>query len=254
MAKGLQTHVTIKVVLGAIFVVSLAIVILAAYDRVSLRRAISEKMNELKVYRDQGLDVLNRERLNLEKQLKSLKDVNDRINKALFSSPKARMPKEAGDALKFKEELYKVQNKIKEEGGSIDFKFPFWLGFEKYEHNIPTPSELPVRVKQLDIIREIADLMLQSKVPELSSVEFLESKNVMYEGGKEPVYREFPVRISFRCKNDSLIGFMYKLYVSEIPFKIDMLKIVVSSEETAEKGDLKVELIAAAAIQPAEKI
>ncbi len=253
MAKGIKPHVMTKLVLGIVFLGSLCVAIFVGYDRSSLEKSIQDKTGELESYKDQGLSVLTRERLKLEKQLNSLKDVNDQLNAGLFSSPKAKMPKESGDALKFKEELYRVQNKIKEEGVPIDFQFPFWLGFERYEHDIPVSADLPVRAKQLEIIKEIMDLMLQAKVPEVSSVEFLESKNVTYDGGKEPMFREFPVRISFKCKNDNLLGFLYKIYTSGIPFRVDVLKIKVLNEETGEKGELKVEAVIVAAIQQAEK-
>lgn len=254
MAKGIKPHVMTKIVLGLVFLVSLGIAIFVVYDRAALKQSIQDKTGELDNYKDQGLAVLNRERLKLDKQLGSLKDINDRMNNGLFSKPKSKMPKETADALKFKEELYRVQNKIKEEGIPIDFQFPFWLGFERYEHDIPSFADLPVRVKQLEIIREAMDLMLKAKVPEVSSIEFLESKSVVYEGGKEPLFRDFPVRISFKCKNDNLVSLLHNIYVSDVPFRVDTLKIKVLNEETGEKGELKVEAVIVAAIQQADKI
>lgn len=254
MPKNIKPHVMTKLVLGLVFLASLGVAIFVGYDRASLKQSIQDKTGELDNYKDQGLAVLNRERLRLEKHLGSLKDVNDQMNNGLFSKPKSKMPKETGDALKFKEELFRVQNKIKEEGIPIDFQFPFWLGFERYEHDIPTSADLPVRAKQLEIIKEMMDLMLQAKVPEVSSIEFLESRSVVYEGGKDPLFREFPIRISFKCKNDNLINLLHRIYVSEIPFRVDMLKIKVLNEDTGEKGELKIEAVIVAAIQQADKI
>ncbi|MFA5093975.1 MAG: Amuc_1100 family pilus-like protein [Candidatus Omnitrophota bacterium] len=252
MANGIKSHIMTKVALGVLFLVSLGIAVLVGLDRISLKRSIEGKTGELDNFRSEGLGNLNRERLRLERQMDSLNSVNERMSKGLFSKPVAQMPKDVGDALKFKEELYRVQKNIKDEGAPIDFQFPFWLGFERYEHDIPAPGDLPVRVKQLDIIAEIIDLMLQSKIPEVSSVEFLESKVVVLEGEKDPLFRNFPVRISFECKNDNLVNFMYKLYSAGIPFRIEMIKAKTVNEDMGEKGALKVEMIIVAAVRQQE--
>ncbi len=173
----------------------------------------------------------------------------------LFSKPASRMTKEVGDPLKFKEELYKVQNKIKEAGAAINFQLPFWLGFDKYEHDIPNPADLPFRVKQLDIINEIGNLALVSKVPEILTIEFLEVKRIMADNNKEILYMEFPVKIVLKCSNESLINFMQKLSVADMPFRFDSFKIKVSGEEgAAAAGALTGELVIVAAVLPAEKI
>ncbi len=251
MPKGMSESLTTKISLGVVVLISFLFMGIIVYERMRIENSVEQKQQQLKVYKNQGLGLLNSEKNRLEKQLNSLHEADKDISATLFSKPSSRMTKEVGDPLKFKEELYKVQNKIKEDGASISFQFPFWLGFDKYEHDIPNPADLPFRVKQLDIIKEIGDIALASKVPEIATVEFLEVKKVSAESG---LYMEFPVRVVLKCKNDNLINFIQRLSVGEIPFRVDSFKIKVSNEEVEAAGELTAELVIVAAVLPAEKI
>ena len=236
----MSESLTTKISLGVIILISSLFLGIVVYERLRVESAVDHKQQQLKVYKNQGLAFLNSEKNRLQKQLNSLRGADKDISGMLFSKPASRMTKEVGDPLKFKEELYKVQNKVKEDGASINFQFPFWLGFDRYEHDIPNPADLPFRVKQLDIIKEIGDIALASKVPEISTVEFLEVKKVTAESG---LYMEFPVRVVLKCKNDSLINFIQKLSVSDMPFRVDSFKIKVSNEEGETAGGLTAEFV-----------
>ena len=243
-----------KVILSVVILLSLVFLGIVVYERTSLRAAIEQKKQELKSYKNEGLGYLSGEKFKLEKQLKYLQSADTDLSGLLFSKPVSKMAKEAGDPLKFKEELYKVQNKLKEEGSSINFQFPFWLGFDRYEHDIPSSADIPSRVKQLDIVKEIGNIALASKVPEISGIEFLEVKRILGDDNKEILYLEFPVKVVLKCKNDNLVNFLYKLSVSDIPFRIESFKIKVSEEEGEAQGDLTAEIVIVAAILPSDKI
>ena len=253
MPKGMSESLTTKTFLVAVILVSFLFLGITVYGRLRIEGAVVQKQQQLKVYEDRGLGFLNSEKNRLEKQFKSLQEADKDISGMLFPKPSSRMVKEVGDPLKFKEELYKVQNKIKGDGASINFQFPFWLGFDGYKHDIPNPADLPFRIKQLDIINEIGNLALASKVPEISAIEFLEIKKIMADN-KEILYIEFPVKVILKCSNENLINFVYKLSVADIPFKVDSFKIKVSVGESAADGDLTGELVIVAAVLPAEKI
>ena len=237
----MSESLTTKILLGVIILISFLFLGIAVYEKLKIEAAVVQKQQQLKVYKNQGLGLLTSEKNSLERQLNSLKEADKDISGILFSKPASRMAKEVGDPLKFKEELYKAQNKLKEDGASMNFQFPFRLGFDRYEHDIPSPADLPLRVKQLDIIKEIGNIALASKVPEIQTIEFLEVKKVTAETG---LYMEFPVRVVLKCKNENLVNFMQELSVAEIP----------STEETAAVGDLTAELLIVAAVLPAEKI
>lgn len=241
-----------KIVLGIIILVSFIFLALVAYQKSKMESAFGQKQEELKIYKDEGLGRLTSGRAHLEKQLNSLQEASKSVTVMLFSKSNSRMSMEAGDPLKLKEELYKVQNKIKEAGGAINFQFPFWLGFDRYEHDIPSAADLPYRVKQLDIIKEIGNLVLASKVPEISAIEFLEIKRIIAENSKDILYMEFPVKVVLKCKNENLINLLYKFSVADMPLRIDSFKIKVSAEEGA-AGGLTAELVIVAAVLPAEK-
>jgi len=253
MPKGISESLMTKIAIGVAILLSLLFLGIAVYERVRIIGAVEQKQQELTAYKNEGLGKLNSERVRLEKQLQLLQDTNKNMNDILFSTPISKMAKEVGDPLKFKEELYKVQNKIKEDGGAINFLFPFWLGFDKYEHDIPNAADLPFRIKQLDIIKEIGDIALAAKVPEISSIDYLEVKKITAEDTKELLYVEFPVKLVLKCKNENLINFLYKLSVANIPFKIDSFKIKVSGEDGGAIGELTAELVVVAAIIPADK-
>ena len=250
MAKATGPAGLTKLILAILFVLSFAYLIGVIYQVSSLEKSAERKQVELESYQKDGLAKLNREKVRLERQLKAIESYYDEITGLVASKPKSRMPKDPGDPLKFKEELYKVQNKLKEDGKSINFEFPFWLGFDKYEHDIPTVTDLPVRVKQLDIIKETGALMLNNSISTITAVEFGDVKNISAEGVKEIAYKEFPLKIGFVCTNENLINFLHSLTVSEIAFKVDYMKLKAPEAKAEGKGDLSVELIIAAAVFP----
>ena len=253
MPKKIGDSLATKIVLGVIICASFLFLAVVSYQKAKLGRSVAEKQEELKVYKDEGLGKLSMEKNRLERELNSLQEATKSITAMLFSKPASRMSMEVGDPLKFKEELYKVQNKIKEDGASTNFQFPFWLGFDKYEHDIPNPADLPYKVKQLEIIKTVGNLALASNVPQISTIEFLEIKRILPENSKDVLYMEFPVRVVLKCRNENLINFMHKLSAADVPFRIDSFKVKVSAEEGEAAGGLTAELVIAAAVLPAEK-
>lgn len=245
-----------KIVLGIIILASFLFLGIVSYQKAKISIAVGQKQAELEAYKDEGLGRLSVEKNRLERELSSLQEAAKNITGALFSKPGSRMSMEVGDPLKFKEELYKVQNKTKEDGASINFQFPFWLGFDKYEHDIPNAADLPYRIKQLEIIKTIGNMALTSNVSEISAIEFVEIKRILAEGGKDLLYMEFPVKVILKCRNEDLIHFLHKLSVADTPFKLDSfkIKVKVSTEAGEPTGGLTAELAISAAVLPAEKI
>ncbi len=254
MAKGLGSPELIKTVLGILIAASILYAGIMGYQEYSCKNSIGQNQTKLTRYRKVGLASLKRKKAGLEKELSESANHYKEITRYLSSKPKAKMSKEAADPLKFKEELYKVQTKLKEDGSAIGFEFPAGLGFAKYEKEIPTVAELPSRVKQLEIIQEIGILMLKSKVPKITDIEFEDVKDVIAEGSEDTVYKKFPLAISFNCENENLINFLHGLSISDIAFMIDSINLKTSLEkkpaaETDEdKGKLTVEMVISAAI------
>lgn len=242
-----------KIVLGIVVLASFLFLGIVSYQKAKIGIAVGQKQEELKAYKDEGLGKLSIEKNRLERELNSLREAAKNMTGMLFSKPDSRMSMEVGDPLKFKEDLNKVQNKIKEAGASINFQLPFWFGFDKYEHDIPNAADLPYRIKQLEIIKTIGNMALTSNVPEISAIEFLEIKRILAEGSKDLLYMEFPVKVVLRCRNENLIHFLHKLSVADIPFKLDSFKIKVSTEAGESTGGLTAELTISAAVLPAEK-
>lgn len=250
MVKGTGTAGLTKLILAILFVLSFAYLIVAVYQAFSLEKSVERKQRELETYQKDGLSKLIRERARLERQLKAVESSYDEIAGLAAPKPKSRMPKDPGDPLKFKEELYRVQNKLREDGKTLNFEFPFWLGFDKYEHDIPTAADLPLRVKQLDIIKEVGALMLNNNISAIAAAEFGDVKNISAEGAKDIVYKEFPLNIGFICTNENLINFLHTLTLSDIAFKVGYIKLKAAEAKAVRKDNLSVELIITTAVFP----
>lgn len=250
MSKEIGAPALTKLILAILFILALIYLGIIGYQAYSLKNSIIQKQRDFKLYKKEGLTSLEMKKAKLEKELQTIENSYEEIAQTLSSKPKSRMPTEVGDPLKFKEELYKVQTKLKQDGSAIGFQFPPGLGFAKYEKEIPSPSDLPIRVKQLEIIQEIGGLMLKSKIPQVTTIEFKDVKDVTAEGGKDIVYKEFPLKIAFKCKNDNLINLLYGLSISDIPFMVNAINLKTSEGRPETKGDLTVELEIACAIFP----
>lgn len=249
MFKGIRGPALTKLILGLLVMSSIFYLLTSWYQTHSYKISLGWKQRNLRLYEKQGLANLESKKATSEKQRDEITNYYKEIVEVLSSKPKSGMPKE-GDPLKFKEELYKVQTKLTQDGSSIGFEFPSGLGFAKYEKEIPGASELLIRVKQLEIIQEIGDLMVKSKVPKITDIEFKDVKDITLEKSKDVIYKEFSLKISFKCKNENLINFLYGLTISNIPFRIDSINLKTAEGEKETKDELEVELAILAAAFP----
>ncbi|KPK40633.1 MAG: hypothetical protein AMJ78_06985 [Omnitrophica WOR_2 bacterium SM23_29] len=247
--KGIGAPALTKLILGIIVIASIFYLLMSGYQTYSYKITLGWKQMSLRSYEKEGITNLENKRTTFEEQLNEISTYYKEIIETLSSKPKSRMPKE-GDPLRFKEELYKIQTKLKQDGSPIGFEFPAGLGFAKYEKEIPSASELPIRVKQLEIIQEIGDLMLKAKVPKITDVEFKDIKDITLEKSKDILYKEFPLEVSFKCKNENLINFLHGLTISDIPFMIDSINLKTSDDRVETKDELEVQLVILAAIFP----
>lgn len=249
MVKGIRAPALTKLILGLLVISSIFYLLISWYQTHSYKISLGWKQKNLRLYEKQGLANLESKKATFEKQRDEITNYYKEIVETLSSKPKSRMPEE-GDPLKFKEELYKVQTKLTLDGSSIGFEFPSGLGFAKYEKEIPRASELLIRVKQLEIIQEIGDLMVKSKVPKITDIEFKDVKDITLEKSKDVIYKEFLLRISFKCKNENLINFLHGLTISDIPFKMDSINLKIAEEKEETKSELEVELAILTAVFP----
>lgn len=249
MIKGVRAPALTKLILSMLVISSALFLLLSWYQTHSYKISLGWKQKNLELYQKQGLANLESKKATLEKQRDEITDYYKEIVETLSSKPKSKMPKE-GDPLKFKEELYKVQTKLTLDGSSIGFEFPSGLGFAKYEKEIPSASELPIRIKELEIIQEIGDLMVKSKVPKITDIEFKEAKDITLEKSKDLIYKEFSLKISFKCKNENFINFLHGLTILDIPLKIDSINLKTAEEAKETRGELEVELAVSAAVFP----
>lgn len=251
VVKKIGTPLLTNIILG--FVVLLSFIYLGIEWRAIylLKSAVKQKQEELLQYQSKGISQLSREKLKLQDRLKAMEVSYREIVETLSSTAESRMPKEVGDPLKFKEELYKVRTKLKEDGAEINFQFPPGLGFEKYQQDVlPTAEELPIAIEQLEIVKYITSLMLKLNIVEITDIKFDKVRDITLPGSKETIFREFPVEITFKGRNENIINLLHGLSISGFIFKVDYMNLKSAIAEGEPIGNIEVMITIIAAVFP----
>ena len=179
------------------------------------------------------------------KYLKQKSDELEGINKVMLSeldTPATRLPKDVKEPLKFKEEIFKTQDRIKEKAALVGLKIAKEaqaLGFEEYERKIPIEEEVVNLTKELQIIEELIILMLNSGVDILERVEFLDCTDKVVGEGEPFSYRIFPVKLKIALSIKDLAKFLYNISESDYIFLVNALNIDTLDEK---ESQLQVEL------------
>lgn len=148
---------------------------------------------------------------------------------ALFSSQEemASMP----DTLKFKEELVDVQSQIKKEAkGEYLVIKDSSFGFEKYETEIPSPRDIPDLMLELHVVKELASLMMQSRVAALEEVNIFKPQDKTLPGEKNPFIRVYSVQVIIEADFESFVKFMDYCGKSDFVFALRDLHVYQADE------------------------
>ena len=81
MPKGMSESLTTKISLGVVVLISFLFMGIIVYERMRIENSVEQKQQQLKVYKNQGLGLLNSEKNRLEKQLNSLHEADKAIVK-----------------------------------------------------------------------------------------------------------------------------------------------------------------------------
>jgi uncharacterized protein (DUF1499 family) len=153
-----------------------------------------------------------------------------------------RMPKNIKEPLKFKEDIFKLQDALYAEASLRNLIFEGdakSLGFKEYEKKIPAEEEVPVLTKKLSIIEELVNLMIESNADSLIQVEFLNYIDKELDGKNSLSYRIIPVDITMVSSIKDLAQYLYLLSESDCIFIVDNIRIDSLSDE---KDELKTNL------------
>jgi len=174
------------------------------------------------------------------KHLKQKSDKLEYINKVMLSeldTPATRLPKEVKEPLKFKEEIFKTQDRIKKKAASAGLKIAKEaqaLGFEEYEKKIPVKEEVVNLTYQLRAIEELVTLMFNSGVDILENVEFSDSIDKVVGDEKPFSYRIFPIRLKIALSIKDLAKFLYNISESDYIFLVNTLNIDTLNEKESQ--------------------
>jgi hypothetical protein len=169
--------------------------------------------------------------------------------KSLFSQimkeldvPSARMPVEVKEPLKFKEEIFNVQDKIQQQARLRGLTFDDQaesLGFREYETKIPVEAEVPNLTKKLLIAEELVELMFSSKIDKLTAIKFLDCKDNILKSESPLSYRVFPIELKVVSSVKELAYFLYLLADSKHIFVVNSINV---NSLANEKNQVQAEL------------
>jgi hypothetical protein len=185
-----------------------------------------------------------------EERIKYLQDKKEQLQKSFdraleaFSRQQATFPKDVPDPIQFKEKLFKVEEGLRRDALVSRIYLPDDMGFGDYENEIPRPGDVPMLVKELDVLQEIYQLAKGSGVAGMSSIEFVRvlsgeeqpetaaSAPIASQTGaaqKGPVrpkpagggipakgtYKKETLRVEIDCDMRSLYNFLYGIRASK---------------------------------------
>lgn len=165
----------------------------------------------------------------------------------LLVSPWNKMPRSVSEPLKFKEKLFKSQSKIikKAKGkGLVIGEGGLYLGFDRYETEIPQSNDIPDLMVELQAMEELTSLMMQSQILTLERVRILEPQNKTLSNEKQPFVRIFPIQLGLEANFESFITFLNLCGKSDFIFVLSDMRIYRSqSESKTIKADILVSLV-----------
>ena len=165
----------------------------------------------------------------LNKKSQMLQETFDSIMVKL-DKPPTRMPESVKESLKFKEEIFETQKKLRDKAYAKQLELregAISLGFKEYEKKIPQEEEVPNLTKQIDIIQELIHLMCISKVETVEKIEFYDYKDYTLESeNKDKItLRVFFVKLELVASVKNLAEFFYWLSKSDFIFIVEELNV-----------------------------
>ncbi len=180
----------------------------------------------------------------------------------LFITSWNKMPHSTLEPLKFKEKLFKLQSKIlkeAEDGGLTIKEGALYLGFDRYETEIPSSNDISDLIVELQAVEELASLMVQSQILSLERMKILEPQDKalpLKELGrsipvdkslskeKQAFVRIFPIQVSLEANFENFINFLNLCAKSDFIFVLSDMHIYQSEpEKKTVKADILLNLV-----------
>lgn len=234
------------IILICVFLISAIMLILSARERISINNKIKKAVATIKERSKSGEDPVLKRLADLLSQKLTLQEKYKKLKHALDSRPQRALPEDIPDPLKFKEQLYQTQQRLKNLANNSQVTLPQDLGFSQFETKIPAAGQLPILIKQLDIVDEVIKFLIKTQIKNIVSVELAEPADRLVGKTDGAVYKELPIKVTVECPTENLVKFLYELRSSEFIFIVKSLKIDTTAQQPglppAQAGKIKTEL------------
>lgn len=126
-------------------------------------------------------------------------------------SARNEMPDKILEPLKFKEKLLDSQSQIIKKAKASDLSVgekALYLGFDRYQTEIPLQDDIPDLMVELESVRELFIYMMKAGMISVERVEILKPQDIFIKGEKKPFVRVFPVRLSAESAFENFVKFL----------------------------------------------
>jgi len=147
--------------------------------------------------------------------------------KNIFLKDKSKMPTQA-TPLSFKRELFNIEDGLRKKAQESGVNLPQSLGFEEYKRKVPEPEQTLHLIKELYMMEEVVNLLLEAKVAGIMNVEFpQQSKQKITTGASNNnlIFQEVMMNISLESDFDSVKKILIKLLKIDNVYIIENLDI-----------------------------
>lgn len=174
-----------------------------------LDEELEKKIKEVKRFiRESGAMPSKEYYLKLESENKELKESFVKF-KDFIDPKKEELPSDSSEAgLYFTERLHSLVKKIEGLSSQKGIKVPENLGFSE---TFPKQEQVPVLLRQLDIIELACDALLSEGISQLSSLKPLKPIERMDEKTDKLFLKEVPVQITLKCETAVFVKLLLKL-------------------------------------------
>ncbi|MBN2190246.1 MAG: Amuc_1100 family pilus-like protein [Candidatus Aureabacteria bacterium] len=228
----IKKDVTLYVTLGVLCVVMIVFLFIlkgAISARSDKEDELQQKITEYKVLLRSPDNLSVATVSALKKQEKRLKEIRDRVV-GLLSNGIDMTKTEFLEPIRFKDALLSYETRLVNRATAKGVDLPKNLGFEEYEGvTLPKKDDIPLLMQQMDIIEELVNLFVGTKVNKVSKIIRKETKVVQCKL-IEDLCGELNFEIEMECTTDSLIRFMAGLESQKYFLIIDDMS--VTSDKT----------------------
>ncbi len=226
----------IKTLFGIIMTVVAVLIILSSFF---LKRSVSKKIELDKTYESalqEAKSILASSKVipthnRVAKFQLQQTQIQKQYEDLLTLLDTASVPQINFTPLEFKEDLLKTHRLLVERANLWNIKLPISLGFPEFEGgNIPSQEDIPPLALQLNALRTLINLLIESRVQEVGLLSKKEIRSVSLIAN-QTMYKILPFELAFKATTEGLRTFLYKISSSGHLFIIRKINL------ESEKGD-----------------